>query len=352
MDKVSILIPVYNVENYIETCLNSIVKQTYKNIEIIIIDDGSTDNSCEVIKKFLNNDDRIKLISRKNIGLFKTRQELIEIADSTYSMFVDPDDWIDVDTVEKLYNTIKKYDCDTVRCNKVKELLEQNRKIYMPRFNAKKGVIYKEDFKNEVYTYFIDDYICNSVVAQLIKTEILKKNKMICKVKMAEDLRYNLELYTYIKSVCFIEDYCYHYRYNVNSITTRISLDIVQGKLDDVLYVYNSLFDYIKKWDMDDSTTRRKIGLRVYREMLICVKQLLRIRNISFRDIYLFIENNFNKNELNKIREMLGIININEKMVRLAYYKKYKQLLRYLKYNVYFKENIKEKIKKIIYKGR
>lgn len=352
MDKISILIPVYNVEDYIEDCLNSIVNQTYKNIEIIIIDDGSTDNSCEIIKKFLNSDDRIKVISRENKGLFKTRQELIEVADSNYSMFVDPDDWIDTDTVDKMYNTIKKYDCDIVRCNKVKELLEQNRKIYMPKFNAKNGAIYKTDFPKQVYNYFINDYICNSVVAQLIRTEILKKNKIDCEVKMAEDLRYNLELYTYIKSVAFIEDYCYHYRYNDNSITTKVSLDIVQKKVDDVLYVYNSLFDYLKIWNMNDKFNREVVGIRVFREMLICTKQLLRINSISDKEIYLFIESNFNKNELNEIRNILGTININERMVRLAYYMKYKQLLRYLKYNVRFKENIKSRMKEIIYKGR
>lgn len=352
MDKISILIPVYNVEDYIEDCLNSIVNQTYKNIEIIIIDDGSTDNSCEIIKKFSNSDDRIKVISRKNKGVYKTRRELVEMSTSNYVMFVDPDDWIDVDTVEKLYNKVKEYDCDIVRCNKVKELLEQNRKIYMPKFNAKKDVIYEIDFSKYVYNHFINDYTCNSVVAQLIRVDKLKEVKYDCSLSVAEDLKYNLELYLNISSIAFIEDYCYHYRYNDNSITAKISFNIIQKKVDDVLYVYNSLFDYLKIWNMNDKFNREVVGIRVFREMLICTKQLLRINSISDKEIYLFIESNFNKNELNKIRNILGTININERMVRLAYYMKYKQLLRYLKYNVRFKENIKSRMKEIIYKGR
>ena len=108
MDKVTIIIPVYNAEKTIEKCISSVLNQTYKNLEILVIDDGSKDNSFEVIKSI--DDPRIKAIKKKNEGVAVTRNKGIKMALGKYIMFIDNDDFIDEDYVETHVNNIKDND--------------------------------------------------------------------------------------------------------------------------------------------------------------------------------------------------------------------------------------------------
>lgn len=110
--KVSIIIPIYNTEKYIEKCLNSIVNQTLRDIQIICVNDGSTDNSMIIVRKFANNDSRIKIIEQENKKQGAARNAGMKIATGEYIGFIDSDDWIDLDYYEKLYNTAKKYNSD------------------------------------------------------------------------------------------------------------------------------------------------------------------------------------------------------------------------------------------------
>ena len=110
--KVSVVVPAYNVENYIEDCLKSLINQTLKEIEIIVVNDGSTDNTFEIINKYANLDFRIKVISQENQGISVTRNNGIKIAKGEYIGFVDSDDWVDENYFEELYNTAKKFDAD------------------------------------------------------------------------------------------------------------------------------------------------------------------------------------------------------------------------------------------------
>lgn len=115
MKKVSLIVPVYNSEKYLKKCLNSLVDQTLKDIEIIVINDGSKDNSEGIIKEF--NDKRIKYISRENKGVGKTRNEGIELATAEYIAFVDSDDYLDTHFCEKMYDKAVKDKCDIVICD-------------------------------------------------------------------------------------------------------------------------------------------------------------------------------------------------------------------------------------------
>lgn len=104
MPKVSIIVPVYNVEKYLRKCIDSLVNQTLNDIEIICINDGSTDKSLKILKEYKNKDSRIILLNQENSGQSVARNRGIEIAKGEYLGFVDPDDWIDLDYYEKLYN--------------------------------------------------------------------------------------------------------------------------------------------------------------------------------------------------------------------------------------------------------
>ena len=115
--KVSIVVPVYNVEKYIEKCIDSIVKQTYNNLELIIVNDGSKDNSEQIILKKAKEDKRIKYIKKQNGGLSSARNVGIKAATGKYICFIDSDDWIDKKYVEVLVNTAEKNNSDMVICN-------------------------------------------------------------------------------------------------------------------------------------------------------------------------------------------------------------------------------------------
>ena len=116
-DLVSVVVPVYNVEKYLENCVYSIIKQTYENIEIILVDDGSTDNSSSLCDSFMKRDKRINVYHKKNGGLSDARNYGIEQSKGKYLTFVDSDDTLENDCIEYLYNLLNKYNTMMSICN-------------------------------------------------------------------------------------------------------------------------------------------------------------------------------------------------------------------------------------------
>ena len=111
---ITVIIPIYNVSKYLKNCLESVINQTYKNLEIICINDGSTDNSLGILKEYKERDERIIIIDKKNAGVSAARNDGIEKASGEYLFCVDGDDYIDEDFFEKFYNNAKKNDSDLV----------------------------------------------------------------------------------------------------------------------------------------------------------------------------------------------------------------------------------------------
>ena len=111
---ITVIIPIYNVSKYLKNCLESVINQTYKNLEIICINDGSTDNSLQILKEYKERDERIIIIDKKNAGVSAARNDGIEKASGEYLFCVDGDDYIDEDFFEKFYNNAKKNDSDLV----------------------------------------------------------------------------------------------------------------------------------------------------------------------------------------------------------------------------------------------
>jgi len=116
-DKISIIVPIYKVEQYLERCITSITAQTYKDVEIILVDDGSPDNCGKICDTYAKADKRIKVIHKSNGGLSDARNVGIDNSTGEYIIFIDSDDWIDIDMVQVLYNVIKKYDADIAECS-------------------------------------------------------------------------------------------------------------------------------------------------------------------------------------------------------------------------------------------
>ena len=128
MDKeqplISVIVPVYNVEKYLKKCVNSITSQTYENLEILLVDDGSTDSSGQICNEFEKNDARIKVIHKKNGGLSDARNAGLDRAKGQYYAFIDSDDYIQDNTIEIMLNAVKKNKSEIAICNMIRFLEE------------------------------------------------------------------------------------------------------------------------------------------------------------------------------------------------------------------------------------
>lgn len=211
LDKISIIVPVYNVENYIERCIKSLLNQTYRNIEIIIIDDGSTDNSEKLCDQF-KNEERVLVIHTKNAGVSKARNLGIEKASGNLIGFVDADDYVREDMFENLYKAIsEESNIDIVMCNyfdnkKINKI--KNKDLIVNKENLIKQVIGNGQYRGFIWN-------------KLFKKDIIKKNKIKFKtdIDMCEDLIFCLEYMQYVIKGFLIKEPYYYYENRKDSIS-------------------------------------------------------------------------------------------------------------------------------------
>lgn len=233
MSKISIIIPVYNSEKYLRECLDSVLIQTYKNIEIIIVNDGSKDESLKICREYKIKDNRIRIIDKKNEGASIARNIGIESAVGEYILFVDADDWIEPNMCEILVSNIKDSYSDIVFCNHIMEYNYKKRRV---SFDLNKRIIDKKDIGYEVILSLIEENDYNlkherasfrSPWGKLFKLDIINNNKIRFNkdLTIGEDFIFDLEYIKYCKSV-FIEDsYLYHYRINDESVSSKYKSD-------------------------------------------------------------------------------------------------------------------------------
>ena len=213
MKKVSIIIPIYNSEEYLKRCIDSVINQTYKNLEIILIDDGSTDLSGKMCDTYSNNDSRIKVIHKKNSGVSDTRNQGIKIATGTYFLFIDSDDWLENNMVETLVKYKEKNKCDIVRCNYYKNCSDGSeiKCISHPNYtsNPNMNQILKDVYSNNNFPAFF--------WTMLIDSEYKKEIVFDSKIAMMEDTDCLAKLVKKTQSIYFCDEYLYHYYVNTES---------------------------------------------------------------------------------------------------------------------------------------
>lgn len=262
MVKISIILPCYNTKLYIKQCLQSLTKQTLKDIEIICIDGSSEDGTFEILEQFENNDSRIKVYSKKNEGVSLSRNYGMSKAQGKYLMFVDADDWIDKDTCEIVFQKAEEQQADLVMWSYVREFKE----------NSLPKDIFKEDEKifernqiKQLHRRFFGlveeelaqvesaDALC-PVWGKLYKRNIIEEHKIrftdIRRIGTYEDGLFNLEVFEHLYKVIYLQKYFYHYRkYNENSITSQYKENLFQQWNQ----LYDILFQYIKDKNLDSS---------------------------------------------------------------------------------------------------
>ena len=240
--KVSIIVPVYNVELYIEDCLNSLLNQTYSNYEIILINDGSTDNSIEICSKY--NDQKIKIYNQNNKGVSIARNVGISLATGQYIMFVDADDMVSEKYIENLIKSIEETNTDMVVCGYTKEKAELVNKKNSQEI---KGEIINANtmLENMMENNLQEGYLWNKI----FKKSIINDNSLEFKedVNVWEDLYFVIEYLSKSDKIFAINEKLYYYRTREGSAVNRkeTSTDLV-GKvkiLELILKNYNLIIN-------------------------------------------------------------------------------------------------------------
>lgn len=224
---VSVVVPTYNVERYLDRCLKSITEQTYKNIEIIIVDDGSPDNCPAMCDDWAEKDDRIKVIHKQNAGLGMARNTGIENATGKYICFFDSDDYIDVSLVEKCVTAITESNAQTVIFG---SLTDNGTKVIPTRICTEQKEFKGKSVQNELlpgfFTYDLGFGI--SCCMQMIELSVIKDNGVRFKSErelLSEDAFFILELYKHISSAVILPENLYYYYNNETSLSRSYKKD-------------------------------------------------------------------------------------------------------------------------------
>ena len=210
-DLISVIIPAFNVENYIERCLKSVLNQSFKNLEIIIINDGSTDHTGEIIDQLYEKDSRIIVIHKKNTGVSDSRNVGLEIANGNYIGFVDSDDEILPEMYEILYKNILKYNAEISHCGF--ELVTPLRKISFHGTNK----IYIQNQKDALISLLEGYPFEPSNCSKLYCKKILNNVRYNVDIRINEDLLFNVEAFKNSKKIVFEDVILYRYMDNPNS---------------------------------------------------------------------------------------------------------------------------------------
>lgn len=255
MELVTIIVPVYNVEKYIERCVKSLLNQSYQNIEILLIDDGSTDSSGKKCDVYAAKDKRIKIYHKENEGLGLTRNYGISKAQGQFLIFVDSDDYITENTVEILMN--KEHECNA-------DIIISN---YYYKEEAQKVIIPEKLYKdNEIHDFLLVHTMGNSpqVLDALSYTaygKLYKKSLFddynLCfpseRKLIWEDLVFNTEAFSKCKSIYVMHYPTYYYCFNESSLTHKY----IEGKLTMIMVLYNYMCEQIKKLKLNGEAQQR-----------------------------------------------------------------------------------------------
>lgn len=259
-EKISVIIPCYNAEKYLEKCLDSVVNQTYKNLEIICVNDGSTDNTLKIIENYSNIDKRIKVINQENFGASQARNNALKLITGNYVAFVDCDDWVDTTVFEKAVAKIEEYNCDLVFWSYNKCYGDNILKNSI--YGTESRMLQNSDYFDFYRTLFglsgeqlnhpeLADSIC-TIWGKLYKRELLDGVEFVDlkEIGTFEDGLFNIQCLINGKSAYYLAECLYNYRKtNSTSITTKYKADLFEKWQN----LFSIIDKFIKDKNLDES---------------------------------------------------------------------------------------------------
>lgn len=260
---VSIIVPVFNAQEYIERCIKSLIKQSINNLEIILVNDGSTDNSLRIMEEYKNIDNRIKIINKKNGGVSTARNTGLMYSNGKYVSFVDSDDWCEEDMFENMYKLAENNNCDIISCGYIMDN-KDGKEVYM--YKTVKDII---GVNNNDIGEIIHNSNASFSVAKLYKSKIIKKNnlKFNESLSIGEDAMFVCDYLLHIDSAGIIGKALYHYvRCNNESLSTKYTKNLevfvenIWNRLDKLYKRYPKF----KELEHFDGSTRRINSSKMY----------------------------------------------------------------------------------------
>lgn len=245
MCKISVIVPVYNTEQYLQRCIESILKQTFSDIELILVDDGSSDNCPILCQQIAFKDKRVKVIHQKNAGVAAARNTGLDVATGDYITFVDSDDYLELDMYEKMMSIVSKHDCDLVMCDCIKEFDDYSELYTHP---IREGFYNRVQLEEEYFSHLlimpnieypptISNWLC------LFKNlPIISNLRYENGVRYSEDLLFGAQLIYKAKTFYYMKGYgLYHYNCtNLLSTTHKPGTD----KWKDYVYLHKVIQDF------------------------------------------------------------------------------------------------------------
>lgn len=250
---VSVIIPVYNTEKYLRSCVESVLNQTHQELEIILVNDGSSDNSPSICDDFVKKDNRIKVIHKENEGLGYTRNCGLKYATGTYVSFFDSDDLLEKNTYEYCIREMRKYQADACYFGRktFTESGEYTVNTNIPTKLVYKGCEVSEEFSKHYIGWFQNEqtmpYIKESSCCALYRRDIIERNNLQFPSErecLSEDAFFNMDICRKASCVIIIPEDFYHYRYNPNSLTTKYDAE----RFKRIVGYYHKLLEYIEKF--------------------------------------------------------------------------------------------------------
>lgn len=233
---VSILSPCYNVEKYLPKCLDTIIGQTYSNLQIVLIDDGSKDGTWEIMQEYAFKDSRIEVYHQDNKGVATTRNNLLDKVKGDFVLFVDSDDWVELTMVESLLGIQKQSDADIVVCDMVKN-------DNTPNLSDRSYTSYNQ--KQIVKAFLEHTWLNGSLWNKLVKTSLLHNERFRCGISYGEDALFCWHLLQHVTHVAVCKLQLYHYRMNEASLSHQVWTPEKKGSST---IVWRTITSETQKW--------------------------------------------------------------------------------------------------------
>lgn len=324
---ISIIVPVYNVEKYLYKCLNSILNQEFSNIEIIIIDDGSSDDSKKIIQEYEVKDGRVKAIYQSNQGVSAARNKGIEIAKGKYIGFVDSDDYIELDMYKEMYEKAEEVKADIVVCN-VRDIFHNNTRTSL---NLYEGLISIEDIKPKEFLKEKYFNLGTAVWHKIFRRSLIEENNIRFinyNEVSSEDTIFNLQAMLKAKTIYCIDKPLYNYIIRDDSLTKS------NMAKENMVYRCGNVVDVINKYcERNIIDTGNYIEYITYWQLINSLSYVYpkNLRNLSLA-IKEYSSNRFYRSSLKKLvlSNSLDVYFINQKKQYSTLYKLFDKLFAFL----------------------
>lgn len=321
---ISVIIPIYNSEKYLNRCLESVINQSYTDLEIILVNDGSIDSSAKICDDYSGIDSRIKVVHKKNSGAASSRNAGIDLASGDYITFVDSDDYIELDMYEKMMGINRHHNCDVVMCDCYKEdgksksiFTHDIRKGY---YDKKK--LYKEYFPTLLVTNTVDYPATISNWTCLFKKEIILNNEIRYKegMRFSEDWLFGSQIMYFAESFYYMKgQYFYHYMMNDSSVTHTYYED-KWALMKQLYFAIDDFFSSAKDYDF-----HKQIDLSLLFIVYHCIgniKGSSHSKKVKTQNILKILNDQNVKNMLNRLK--INSLDITWKLKIYTYIYKYK----------------------------